>query len=139
MDPYPPSAGALSQMTAVLDQMSTGSIRLMADQLKSGRLDGSTYGGVYGPTWTILTDTPAEEFLGWFLGWAGFLEQSSALEMAAKAGLKTGLLGGTSLEFFADFIHEGDTPETSVFSAGLYQVVTRYLEGREAGKVVANV
>jgi hypothetical protein len=132
MNLYSPSTippAARSDMTRVLDLMSAGSIGTFIQQIEEGRVDGNHYGG------NLLDPSSEEEpryFTGCFLGWAGFLEHRSVLDIGTNLGWDYHVLGATDLEAFVSQVYPGHTPESNPDSAALYLFVSQYLAGRQA-------
>jgi hypothetical protein len=133
---YPPSTirhEAQTDMTQVLDLMSVGSIQTFIQQIEEGRVDGGDYGGNFKE---LSDEAEPRYFIGCFLGWAGFLEQRTVVDIGAELGWSYYNLGVTNLEAFVSRIHAGHTPENDPDSAALYLFVTGYLAERQAATPV---
>jgi hypothetical protein len=122
---------AQRQMRQVLASMSTGSIQTFLREIQAGHVDGGRYGDNYHTRSTRLFHDGDPMFRGCFLGWAGFLENRSVLELAETIGWFSASLGGTALEGFVSRIDPGHTPENDPDSLALYLFVSDYLTKRE--------
>jgi hypothetical protein len=124
---------AQSEMRQVLDLMSVGSLLTFIKQIEAGHVDGSYYGGNFN---TVSDVADPADFSGCFLGWAGFLEQRSIIDLGTELDwprYRGGGLGpGSALENFVALIHPGQTPNYDPDSAALYLFVSKYLEDRLA-------
>jgi hypothetical protein len=118
---------ATKQARAILDRMSLGSIRRLRQEIHGGNIDGARYGmdPMGGP------EDGEPPYPACFLGWAGFLEQKSVVEVARWAQMDPGFLGASSLERFVTGIQPGDTPVTNWRSMELWNLVTDVLVERE--------
>jgi hypothetical protein len=123
---------AQKQFRQVLDTMSSGSIRRLLTEIDNGQIAGDQYGG----NLNFPFPTKIDDFQGCFLGWAGFLENKSVLELARELGWPARELGGTDLEAFISQIRLNHTPDNDPDSAALYQFVNSYLEERNAETTV---
>jgi hypothetical protein len=118
---------AVRQARAILDRMSLGSIRRLRQEIHGGNIDGACYG--MDPRDQPEDDEPPYSVC--FLGWVGFLEQRSAVEVACWARMDPGFLGVSSLEQFVTGIQPGDTPVTNWRSMELWNLVTDVMVERE--------
>jgi hypothetical protein len=127
-DPSPINAEARGQLRDVMGRMSSGSISRLLSEIKAGSVDGTWYGGNLDEA---LLPTTAEPFIGCFLGWAGFLEQRSVLELVWEFDwFPTRGLGSTEVEKFVQNIRPDDTPGNNPYSAALYDFAAAYLAER---------